>query len=153
MVAWAAGCAASDSAFVGNGGDDDDDEPSIGSADCPEVDPEEDAQCTQPEGTTCAVGPCSDRYMACRSGRWARSATSPPVAACPAQAPEPGDSCPRCFPTSVRCAFGCDGEQPAIFGVCNDQGASGGLIWQVSPRECPRFDASAGDADPQDGSQ
>ena len=155
---WAAGCGSDESALGELPGDDDSAEPDTGAAECPalgpaDLGPEEGAYCTQPEGTTCALGPCADTYLTCRGGRWAKSSTSPPKPLCPAQAPAEGDECPRCFPTYLLCAFGCDGDagQSAVRAVCSETG-SGGLVWQLSPRECPAFDAGAADADPQDGS-
>ncbi len=122
-----------------------------GSADCPQGDPQEGAECTQPEGTTCAAGECGTTYFACRGARWTSSPPAPKLH-CPPRVPTAGDACPRCFPTSQACQFGCvDTSQPAAFAVCVSA-SSGGLMWEVTPRQCPTFDASAPDAEAQDGS-
>lgn len=137
---------------------DDDDDSSAGTregglSECPDDTPEEGAQCTQPEGTTCPVGACNDIFVVCRGARWLHSESPPPTPACPAQAPTEGTACPRCFPTSLSCGFGCspDGGTGGLAASCVEA-TDGTLTWRVRARECPTFDASVADADPQDGS-
>lgn len=123
-----------------------------GSAACPDQAPEEGASCTQPEGTACAAGPCGTTYFACRSGAWVPS-PPPPEQKCPGQAPAQGEACPRCFTQTIVCSFGCavGTTQQAVNAVCAPV-SSGGLVWNVTARTCPTFDASAPDAEAQDGS-
>lgn len=132
-------------------GDGDDDTVDDGghSLSCPDQDPTEGEPCTAPEGTTCPAGACDDTYVACRKGIWTLSSVPPAEVLCPAAAPAEGDDCPRCFPSTLVCAFGCN-EGEGSRAVCVRE-ADGRARWRVTERSCPSFDGGA-DADPQDGS-
>ena len=75
-------------------------------ATCPAAQPTNGSPCLLPEGTTCDFGLCGTRLAQCLRGAWRLAPNEPPAPACPDPAPNPGVSCPPCWPAAVSCAYG-----------------------------------------------
>lgn len=115
---------------------------------CPLEGPQEGVSCTEPEGTTCAADSCDDTYVSCRRGVWTASTVPAPEVLCPGAVPTDGEACPRCFPATIVCSYGCPNSPTGSRAVCVRQ-AKGNALWRITTRECPTFDAGP---DAEDGS-
>jgi hypothetical protein len=100
--------------------------------------------CALPEGTTCEVGLCAQRYAVCTAQRWVLGVPPNIVEACPLVTPRPSGLCPSCWSSISSCVYGCEGDSGV--GVVATCATDGG--WGFEPYGCrgTAFDAGAQDA-------
>ncbi len=119
---------------------------------CPETAPAEASACdTYSPGDCSYVDGCAarpagapaDKTFACKAGTWTRTSQSY-VAACPADAPAPGDSCASCAGSyPANCTYPVNGSGcPGPTAVCDPKT----LTWSVAITSCnpPAPDAGPG---------
>jgi hypothetical protein len=111
---------------------------------CPVNVPENGADCIQPDGTTCKLGPCDELIGACERGKWRIAKVFDDPYRCPLTEPKPAAACTKCWPANQACEYTCSA---ALGRVASCKRAPDGTwLWTVLDQACAPSDAGL-DAD------